>query len=165
MTHSCCFSLRLNVAHLDFSPKIKFLQHWAQFGFGTKFDEMDVSALTSKLAAGQCQSILSWPMHRSPFMSLCRFNHCSEIFSTANSKYMLSVWKIADDWIQTTDLWCQKWLLCQLSHSHNHCPSLRLFWSCIRFHERFDLLLTRLYLFFQQNNFILQCFWTLDRWL
>ena len=41
------------------------------------------------------------------------------VFSTVNSKYV-KFKNLADDWIQTADLWYWKQPLCQLSH--NHCP-------------------------------------------
>ena len=42
------------------------------------------------------------------------------LFNTHDNRYTNVLKKLADDWFRTTDLWCPKWPLYQLSH--NHCP-------------------------------------------
>ena len=46
------------------------------------------------------------------------------LFNTVDRKQMFNI-NIANDWIQTADLWYQKELLYELSH--NHCPFIGYF--------------------------------------
>ena len=48
------------------------------------------------------------------------------VFLLQFTVYKYSIWKFADGWIRTTDLWCRKQPLFQLNH--NHCQIINKFW-------------------------------------
>ena len=86
---------------------------------------------------------------------------------------------MAEDWIRTSDLWCQKQLLYQLSH--NHCPqfytlmakliSLKLiswnnfFLSIDDFHNKIQIFELKLELKYSTTSFHLICIKFYLKWL
>ena len=52
--------------------------------------------------------------------------HYVRLFNTVDSKKLFNV-NFVDDWIWTSDLWCQKQPLCQLCHNHQYDQSWRFF--------------------------------------
>ena len=60
--------------------------------------------------------------------------HFGPLFHFLSFQYTMFNKNLADNWIQTADLWCWKQLLYHLSH--NHCPEFNLQIGLIAAHEK-----------------------------